>query len=725
MNYKFKIFRIGLFLMYPCSIFLFSCSEENEKREVEIETEIVPTSECETAFSQGINVMSEGERTTISFSTNKDWSVSLAETQSGDHWCTVSPSSGKAGNVTLTILVTSNAGYDDRNVVLKISADELTKNIIINQKQKDALTLTSDRFEVDKDGGIITLQVRSNIDHKITVAENSRSWIEPVISERARGLSTNFYSFAISPSEEYDKREGEIIIQGEKLSERVKVYQTGEAVLLLTKNEYLVSDKGETIVVEIKSNFDFEVKMPMVDWVKPITARSTSSHTLYYIISPNDTYDKRETEIEFYDKSNNIKQLLKVIQAQKDAIVISQKEYLLSCQQQMVEVLVNSNVKYNVVIPDECNWIKQVSDISTRGLASSKLYFNIDENISDASRLGWICIRNNDNSLSETIEIKQKREMQPLTLHVEIAGSLPSLINEIDKYEIKELTLSGNLNGTDIRFLREMMGNDAFGNVTDGNLAVLDIKKATIVNGGDFYYAGNANSADVKAYLTQNNIISSEMFHKCNSLESIVLPESIIKLEGYAFDRCDYLTRISITGNLTNIGGQPFEDCKKMKEINVSKDNIYLATVDGVLFSRDMTKLWKFPEGKSLMYSIPYGVTFIDGGAFSTNYYYNNLSSVEIPESVIEIDNGAFSRCAKLATITLPSSLMLIGNQAFSFCVGLKEIHCKKGPNPPKLGQWVFRNVDKKECILYVPQNSSFIYQNTYEWKDFENIIEE
>ena len=101
-------------------------------------------SECETAFCQGINVMSEGERTTISFSTNKDWSVSLAETQSGDHWCTVSPSSGKAGNVTLTILVTSNAGYDDRNVVLKISADELTKNIIINQKQKDALTLTSD-----------------------------------------------------------------------------------------------------------------------------------------------------------------------------------------------------------------------------------------------------------------------------------------------------------------------------------------------------------------------------------------------------------------------------------------------------------------------------------------------------------------------------------------------------------------------------------------------------
>ena len=46
---------------------------------------------------------------------------------------------------------------------------------MINQKQKDALTLTSNRFEVDKDGGIINLQVKSNIDYNVTVAENSRT----------------------------------------------------------------------------------------------------------------------------------------------------------------------------------------------------------------------------------------------------------------------------------------------------------------------------------------------------------------------------------------------------------------------------------------------------------------------------------------------------------------------------------------------------------------------
>ncbi|UVR89055.1 hypothetical protein [Bacteroides thetaiotaomicron] len=159
---------------------------------------------------------------------------------------------------------------------------------------------------------------------------------------------------------------------------------------------------------------------------------------------------------------------------------------MLSSQKQAVEVLVNSNIEYNVIIPNEYNWIKKVNNIVTRGLTVSKLCFNVDENISNTARTGLIYIRNNDNTLFETIELKQKREIQSLILHVGVAGSLPSLINEMDKYEIKELILSGNLDGTDIRFLREMMGTDAFGNATEGNLTVLNMKKTTIVNGGGF-----------------------------------------------------------------------------------------------------------------------------------------------------------------------------------------------------------------------------------------------
>lgn len=50
-NSYFRIRRIPLLLIYLCLVFLFSCGEENEKNEVRVETEIVPTSECETIFS--------------------------------------------------------------------------------------------------------------------------------------------------------------------------------------------------------------------------------------------------------------------------------------------------------------------------------------------------------------------------------------------------------------------------------------------------------------------------------------------------------------------------------------------------------------------------------------------------------------------------------------------------------------------------------------------------
>ena len=689
---KFEISRITLLLMCSCFIFLFSCSEENEKSEVEVETEIVPTSECETIFSQGINVPSEGERTTISFSTNKDWSVSLAETQSGDNWCIVSPLSGKAGNVTLIVLVTTHTGYDDRNVVLKISADKLTKNIMINQKQKDALTLTSNRFEVDKDGGIINLQVKSNIDYKVVVAENASGWIKPVISEHTRGLSTNFYSFSISPNKAYEKREGEIIIQGEKQTERVKVYQTGEAVLLLTQNEYFASDKGETIAVEIKSNFDFGVKMPNVDWVNAATTRSASSHTFYYVISPNNTYDKRETEIEFYDKNSNIKQSLKVIQAQKDAMIISQKEYLLPSQKQVIEVLVNSNIKYSVIIPDECNWIKQKNSMLTRGLVTSKLYFDIDENTDVASRMGFIHIRNTDNTISETIEISQKRKEQLLNLHVAIAGNLSSLINEIDKYEIKELTLSGNLNGTDIRFLREMMGSDSFGNVTKGKLEVLDISAARIVEGGDAYYNRN-----VVCYTTAD-IIGKYMFSSCN-LKRIILPENVVRIDESAlswnefenviipdqvtsfgkcaFQGCMELVSITIPGSVKEISERAFEQCNKLSTICINDLYNWCQMKVGFLgepsLNNDEKERKLYINGVlATEITIPDGIIKIRDDAF---YKVSAIKKAIISENVSEIGQAVFWGCENLENITIPKSLHKIGIVAFLDCKRLTSVY--------------------------------------------------
>ena len=169
-----------------------------------------------------------------------------------------------------------------------------------------------------------SLQVKSNIDYNVTVAENSRTWIEPVISERTRGLSTSFYSFAISPSEEYDKREGEIIITSGESDETVKVYQTGSAILILSQNEYTFGCDGGRASIDISSNFEYEIDMPNVDWIQSANlSRAVSSHTLVYEISANNTYADREAVIVFKDANGNKKESVSIKQNQKDAIPVS------------------------------------------------------------------------------------------------------------------------------------------------------------------------------------------------------------------------------------------------------------------------------------------------------------------------------------------------------------------------------------------------------------------
>ena len=69
------------------------------------------------------------------------------------------------------------------------------------------------------------------------------------------------------------------------------------------------------------------------------------------------------------------------------------------------------------------------------------------------------------------------------------AGSLSTRISNdnVDPLTITDLTITGNLNGTDLRLIREMAGNNYLGEPTNGSLKKLDISGANIVEGGEKY----------------------------------------------------------------------------------------------------------------------------------------------------------------------------------------------------------------------------------------------
>ena len=77
-------------------------------------------------------------------------------------------------------------------------------------------------------------------------------------------------------------------------------------------------------------------------------------------------------------------------------------------------------------------------------------------------------------------------------INVEKAGTLSTLVGDDRKFRITNLKLSGELNGEDIKWLREMAGNGTTNGAvaiptTDGKLAKLDMTDATLLSSYDFY----------------------------------------------------------------------------------------------------------------------------------------------------------------------------------------------------------------------------------------------
>ena len=97
------------------------------------------------------------------------------------------------------------------------------------------------------------------------------------------------------------------------------------------------------------------------------------------------------------------------------------------------------------------------------------------------------------------------------TVNVETPGTLSSKVSAEEKYSITDLTITGSLNGTDVKFLREMAGQDEDNNKTDGKLAKLDLSGASIVAGGDAYFVKYGGKADTE-YYTKDNQMSGCMF---------------------------------------------------------------------------------------------------------------------------------------------------------------------------------------------------------------------
>jgi len=170
--------------------------------------------------------------------------------------------------------------------------------------------------------------------------------------------------------------------------------------------------------------------------------------------------------------------------------------------------------------------------------------------------------------------------------------------------------------------------------------------------------------------------IEEGAFRDCKNLTSITIPASVTKIGDYAFENCKSLASLTLPASVTNIGEDVFSGCSTLARIEVDSENQNYTSLDGVLFSKDLTKIIRYPEGRSGDYTIPSNVTIIGNFAFKG---CAGLTNVIIPNSVTSIENSAFWECISLTSVTIPDSVNNIGFYAFSNCKALSSVTLPDG----------------------------------------------
>lgn len=252
-----------------------------------------------------------------------------------------------------------------------------------------------------------------------------------------------------------------------------------------------------------------------------------------------------------------------------------------------------------------------------------------------------------------------------------IPGTLRETFDDLKLWGENELILSGSINGSDVKVLREWAGGGK----------TLDLSQCSIVSGGEPYFEN---------YTTENDVIGSYMFAD-RSFYKLVLPKNLKKIGDYALSYCgeeiafpatltwigdhafvsNNFVKLHIPSTITHIGNGAFNGNIMLEQVTLDAENPEFVLENGYLYSRDHTRLMAYFASTSSQaenFTINPKVKIIDDKAFNGH----RAKNITLNDGLEYIGEEAFKLVTNIvphqSKLVIPNSVNYIGAGAFEEC---------------------------------------------------------
>jgi len=557
------------------------------------------------------DISDEGGVVRVELQYNKDYDVIVEDAP----WVGFEPETkAYLKDATLSFRVQPNPDYDARYAVVKVKDKETaySESFTISQKQKDAIIVSKNSVELEKEGGVFEIEYKHNVavSHSIDV-----DWIR---EEGTRAMTSSTVLFTCDAHSEVSTRTGHITFTAGELSETVTVYQKGGRTIILSDKEITIDPKASVVEFTVSANVDFEIKGPDADWIRMTDDNVTKAivaHRYAYSVEQNNTGSERQAVIVFSDKESDL----------SEQICITQKPY------ELLTVTVSTPGTLGTVISEE--------------------------ELHDALMLK-ICGTLNDEDLKLLYGGKWIEQGN-------LAGSEPSHIEcdwNVETLDLSEMKSQSDRIGYDeesdffcyVPSLQKVIMPRDLGYIgvrsfnSCANLRIIEF-----VNGCNTKtIAGRVRTTGVIGYI-KNTYLGA--FKDCPSLESVTIPASVENFKAGAFMDCVSLKTVR------------FEVGSSMVELYPSTTS-YSSGLSTTTIS--MGQLWGCTSLETI--ELPSSLRIIHSGAFCGTPF----RTVTIPESAQYSDmEYMFEDCDRLEVVNLPSFVTVYSKGMFSGCKSLETIN--------------------------------------------------